>query len=136
MLGIPYFEEGLALASTLKEIVVLVWGIVYILHDHIVGGDAIARNEEEGLIVDFIEVADLASGDKGQGALQICGSQSLSHCEIVQLVSWRKVVMRHLFFPECCPALQPCSLRCRSIIPNTRALGTIPLIEHSKMWQP
>lgn len=110
MLGIPYFEEGLALASTLKEIVVLVWGIVYILHDHIVGGDAIARNEEEGLIVDFIEVADLASSDKGQGALQICGSQSLSHCEIVQLVSWRKVVMRHLFFSRVLSriaALQP-----------------------------
>lgn len=65
----------------------LAGGIVYILHDHIVGGDAIARNEEEGLIVNLIEVANLASGDKGQGTLQICGSQSLSHCEIVQLVS-------------------------------------------------
>lgn len=80
------------------------WGIVYILHDHIVGGDAITRNEEEGLIVNFIEVADLASGDKGQGTLQICGGQSFSHCEIVQLVScggkWLCVIF---FFPSAVP---------------------------------
>lgn len=74
------------------------WGIVYILHDHIVGGDAIARNEKEGLIVNFIEVADLASGDKRQGALQICGCQSLSHCEIVQLVSYEESSSASSFF--------------------------------------
>lgn len=55
---------------------------MYILHDHIVGGDAIARNEEEGLVVNLVEVADLASGNEGEGTLQVNGSQSLRHGEL------------------------------------------------------
>ena len=58
------------------------WVGVYILHDHIVGGDAIARNEEEGLVVNLVEVADLASGNEGQSTLQVNGSQSLRHGEL------------------------------------------------------
>lgn len=58
----------------------VVVGWSHILHDHIVGGDAITGNEEKGLVVDLVEIANLASGDQRQGALQVCSRQSLSHC--------------------------------------------------------
>lgn len=44
---------------------------VYVGHDHIVGGDAVRRDEEEGLVVDFVQVADLAPGDEREGALEV-----------------------------------------------------------------
>lgn len=40
-------------------------GITYVLHDHIVGGDAISRDEEEGLFIDLEEVAHFSFGDLG-----------------------------------------------------------------------
>lgn len=46
----------------------LMWevsGITYVLHDHIVGGDAISRDEEEGLFIDLEEVAHFSFGDLG-----------------------------------------------------------------------
>ena len=67
--------------ETVAIAIELWWGL-YILHDHIVGGDAIARNEEEGLVVNLVEVADLASGNEGESTLQVNGSQSLRHGEL------------------------------------------------------
>lgn len=37
---------------------------IYVLHDHVEGADSVGGDEEEGVLVDFVEVADLAAGDK------------------------------------------------------------------------
>lgn len=80
LLGIPCIEDsyqhsGPSISSK---------SAAYIFHDHIVGGDAISRNEEQSLVVDFVEVAHLAPSDERQGTLQVSVCKSLSHGEIVQ----------------------------------------------------
>lgn len=42
-------------------------------HDDIVGQDAIGGHKQEGVVVDLVEVTDLASGDEGEGTFQIGG---------------------------------------------------------------
>lgn len=34
------------------------------MHDHVEGADSVGGDEEEGVLVDLVEVADLAAGDK------------------------------------------------------------------------
>lgn len=86
----------------------------YILHDHIVGGDAIARNEEKGLLVDLVQVANLAPGNKGEGALQVKCRYSFRHGESSQLGGPREkkkqcVISRDVIFGGASPiaASQP-----------------------------
>ena len=43
----------------------------YILHDHIVGGDAISCDEQQSLVVDIVQVTHFAPGDEGQCALEV-----------------------------------------------------------------
>ena len=58
---------------------------IYILHDHIVGGDAVGCDEEEGLLIDFIQITNLAPGNEGEGALQVSCCESRRHDCGVQL---------------------------------------------------
>lgn len=59
------------------------WSLVgvgpYILHDHIVCGDAISRNEEESLVVHLVEITDFSTGDQGQRTLEICVCKCVRH---------------------------------------------------------
>lgn len=57
----------------------------YILHDHIVGGDAITGNKKQRLLVNLVQVAHLAPGDKRESALQVKGRDSFRHGELSQL---------------------------------------------------
>lgn len=54
---------------------------LYIFHDHIVRGDTIGCDEEEGLVVYFVQVADFAAGNEGQGPLEVGRCQRRGHCE-------------------------------------------------------
>lgn len=64
-----FIRNTLSILLDSKQIIIVIES--YILHDHVVGGDAISRNEEEGLVVDFIQVAYFPPGDKRQSALEI-----------------------------------------------------------------
>lgn len=51
----------------------------YILHDHIVRGDAISRNEKKSLVVDFVQIAHFAPSNQGQRTLEIRVCKCLGH---------------------------------------------------------
>lgn len=62
----------------------------YVGHDHVVGGDAVRRDEEEGLVVDLVQVADLAARDERQHALQVGvgDCNGVGHGGGMQLEKW------------------------------------------------
>lgn len=61
--------------------------VSYILHDHIVGGDAITSDEEQGLLVDLVQVAHLTPGNEWESTLQVKGRYSFRHGEIESIES-------------------------------------------------
>lgn len=52
---------------------------IYVLHDHVEGADSVGGDEEEGVLVDFIEVADLAASDKLE--VWAGGGDDGGHCD-------------------------------------------------------
>lgn len=76
-LGYP--EEAIVSESNMENY----WHIQdvepYILHDHIVCGDAISRNEEKSLVVDFVQIANFAPCNQGQRTLEIRVCKCLGH---------------------------------------------------------
>ena len=62
-----FIRNTLSILLDGKQIIIVIES--YILHDHIVGGDAISRNEEQSLVVDIVQVTHFAPGDEGQCAL-------------------------------------------------------------------
>jgi len=54
------------------------WEYSHILHDSIVGGDAVSRNEEKGITAQLVDISDLSSGKEREGALEIGSSER--HC--------------------------------------------------------
>lgn len=65
----------------IRELRVYGWYRVgYIFHNHIVGGDAVGRDEEEGFVVDLVQVAHFAARDEGQGALEVGLGVCGGHC--------------------------------------------------------
>lgn len=53
--------------------------MVYICHNYVVGGDAVCSYEEEGLRVNFVQVAHFTPRDEGEDILQIAGGHWLGH---------------------------------------------------------
>lgn len=50
-----------------------------VLHDHVVRGDAVGRDEEERLVVHLVQVAHLAPRDEGQRALEVYRRECAGH---------------------------------------------------------
>lgn len=46
-------------------------GEAHVRHDYIVGGDAVGRDEEDGIVSKGIDITDFATGDEREGAVEI-----------------------------------------------------------------
>lgn len=54
------------------------WGRTHIFHDDIVSGNAVCRNEEQGIVGKLIDITNLPPCEEREGTLEISGSEG--HC--------------------------------------------------------
>ena len=57
----------------LGRVIWRIWGVeeTCVLHDYIVGGNAVGRDEEEGVVGKLVDVADFATSNERESSLQI-----------------------------------------------------------------
>lgn len=53
---------------------------MYILHDHVVCGDAISCDKEQCLVIDFVQITHFSACNQLQGTLQVSLGKCFSHC--------------------------------------------------------